>query len=81
MDEQITCRICLEENLDRDDVIAPCSCSGGSKWVHRECLDMEDRSRIEHSVALSACRISDDLFMKMMMKKCLEGGNGSIGYL
>jgi hypothetical protein len=40
MDDQITCRICLEDELDRNDVIAPCSCSGGSKWVHRECLDM-----------------------------------------
>ena len=40
MDDQITCRICLEDELDRNDVIAPCSCSGGSKWVHRESLDM-----------------------------------------
>ncbi len=34
-----TCRICLEDDLSRSDVIAPCACRGGSKWVHRSCLD------------------------------------------
>ena len=40
MDDSITCRICLADELDRADVIAPCSCMGSSKFVHRECLDM-----------------------------------------
>jgi hypothetical protein len=34
----IVCRICLEE-CQRAEVIAPCSCRGSSKWVHRACLD------------------------------------------
>ena len=43
-----TCRICLEE-CERSEVIAPCSCRGSSKWVHRACLDQwrairEDRA-------------------------------------
>ncbi len=40
MEDSITCRICLEDELDRADVIAPCSCMGSSKFVHRECLDI-----------------------------------------
>jgi len=37
-DMEVTCRICLDEDT-RMNVIAPCKCSGGSKWVHRTCLD------------------------------------------
>jgi len=32
------CRICLEID-DIDDMIAPCKCSGTSKYVHRNCLN------------------------------------------
>ena len=32
------CRICLEID-DVDDMIAPCKCSGTSKYVHRTCLN------------------------------------------
>jgi hypothetical protein len=32
------CRICLESDNIRN-LIAPCTCSGTSKWVHRTCLD------------------------------------------
>ena len=32
------CRICLQSD-DQDDMIAPCLCSGSSKYVHRSCLD------------------------------------------
>jgi len=32
------CRICLVGD-NQDDLIAPCRCSGTSKWIHRECLD------------------------------------------
>ena len=50
MDEEneMICRICLEGD-DRECMIAPCLCSGSSKWVHRHCLDQwrvnqEDRA-------------------------------------
>lgn len=33
-----TCRICLESDQP-EDMIAPCRCKGGSRWVHRKCLD------------------------------------------
>lgn len=36
--ESYTCRYCLDEGTRRD-FIAPCNCSGTSKWVHRSCLD------------------------------------------
>ena len=38
-EEQIyTCRICLEEESNIDTLIAPCRCSGSSKYVHLDCL-------------------------------------------
>lgn len=36
-EKQVICRICLEDVVQ--DIIAPCMCSGSSKWVHRHCLD------------------------------------------
>lgn len=36
-DEARMCRICLDGG--GSDLIAPCRCSGTSKWVHRECLN------------------------------------------
>ena len=47
--DEFTCRICLDDTLDRTDVISPCACKGSSKWVHRGCLDQwrsthEDRA-------------------------------------
>jgi hypothetical protein len=47
-----SCRICLEEG-QRADFIAPCLCSGTSKWVHRSCLDRW-RS-IREDKAFSSC--------------------------
>jgi hypothetical protein len=32
------CRICFDDG-NQDDMIAPCRCSGSSKYVHRKCLD------------------------------------------
>ena len=37
--EQRICRICLVE-YDTDELISPCKCSGTSKYVHKECLQM-----------------------------------------
>ena len=31
--------ILLFHDAERRELIAPCACSGGSKWVHRECLN------------------------------------------
>lgn len=36
--DEKTCRICLQDD-HREHMIAPCKCKGGSKWVHRQCLD------------------------------------------
>ena len=35
-DETPSCRYCLEET---GELIAPCQCSGSTKWVHSECLE------------------------------------------
>ena len=37
-DDEKNCRICLEDDIP-EQMIAPCKCKGGSKWVHRDCLD------------------------------------------
>jgi RING-variant domain len=36
-DEQTSCRLCLEK--EGGQLIAPCLCSGSSRFIHRECLD------------------------------------------
>ena len=36
--ETYQCRICLEEETNLELLIAPCRCSGTSKYVHNECL-------------------------------------------
>ena len=34
----LVCRICLEDDF-RENVIAPCLCSGTCKWIHPQCLN------------------------------------------
>lgn len=51
-DDEKVCRICLEEDSP-ETMIAPCRCKGGSRWVHRECLD-EWRTN-ERDRAFSKC--------------------------
>lgn len=34
-----SCRFCLEEESDKDKLIAPCDCKGSLQYVHRECQD------------------------------------------
>lgn len=62
------CRICLEEGVRRD-FIAPCRCSGTSKWVHRKCLDRwrsikEDTAFLQcmecHAMYETVCISSDN---------------------
>ena len=51
-EEEKTCRICLE--TEGDDFIAPCSCRGTQRYVHRSCLDKWRATRSE-GFAFSAC--------------------------
>lgn len=51
-EEELTCRICLDSDV-RLALIAPCACSGSSRWVHRECLDRWRATR--EDVAFSKC--------------------------
>jgi len=52
-DHERVCRICLEDDLP-NEMIAPCSCKGSSKWVHRICLD-HWRATNPDSIAFSKC--------------------------
>ena len=66
--EERCCRICLEaegaaaagaaatsnNNKDDDSLIAPCSCKGSQKWVHRSCLD-QWRALNSQDLAFSQC--------------------------
>lgn len=60
-EEMITCRICLDD-CERHEVISPCACRGGSKWVHRDCLDRwrtmrEDRAFSKCTECLSEYKL------------------------
>ena len=40
IDLELTCRICLENKYENtEELIHPCLCKGGSKYVHRNCLN------------------------------------------
>eukprot|EP00927_Polykrikos_kofoidii_P081369 TRINITY_DN7866_c0_g1_i1.p1 TRINITY_DN7866_c0_g1~~TRINITY_DN7866_c0_g1_i1.p1 ORF type:complete len:308 (-),score=36.21 TRINITY_DN7866_c0_g1_i1:223-1071(-) len=45
------CRMCFESG---EGLVAPCLCSGSSRWVHRRCLDMW-RSKGQNPRAVSHC--------------------------
>lgn len=62
-----TCRICLDET-ERFDVIAPCLCSGSSKWIHRSCLD---KWRCTKENAFSKCTEC----LAPYQLQCLSGEN------
>lgn len=49
------CRICLG-NDEPEQMIAPCSCRGSSKWVHRFCLD-EWRAQERVPLAFTHCSV------------------------
>lgn len=37
--ENISCKICLEDNNDPDNpLINPCECKGSMKYIHLKCL-------------------------------------------
>lgn len=65
--EEKCCRICLEDDSPHT-MIAPCKCKGGSKWVHRECLDLWRTN--ERDRAFSQC--TECLFQYHMMPPQLE---------
>ena len=49
------CRICLGTD-EPEHMIAPCSCRGSSKWVHRFCLD-EWRAQERVALAFTHCSV------------------------
>jgi len=74
-DDEKVCRICLEEDSP-ETMIAPCRCKGGSKWVHRECLD-EWRTN-EKDRAFSKC--TECLFEYYLQPVYKENENEETGY-
>jgi len=46
------CRVCLEPG---GDLIAPCQCSGTSKWIHRDCLNRWRASRSNPKCLTNCC--------------------------
>ena len=51
--ETYMCRICLEED-SVNNLIYPCKCSGGSKYIHKECLN-EWRTTSENRDNMDRC--------------------------
>ncbi|CAF1355767.1 unnamed protein product [Adineta steineri] len=54
-DESKQCRICLDTD-NPDDLISPCLCSGGSAFIHRQCLDRW-RSENIRGIGFKSCDI------------------------
>ena len=78
---EYNCRICLDTSFNRADFIAPCSCRGSSKFVHRECLDKwrttrEDRAFSRCTECLTSyklvSRVSDTIHTKRI-RQCKFG--------
>jgi len=78
---EYNCRICLDTSTNRSDFIAPCSCRGSSKYVHRECLDKwrttrEDRAFSRCTECLTSykliSRVSDSVHTKRI-RQCKFG--------
>lgn len=44
-DVEKVCRYCLDD-ADTDDLISPCKCSGGQKYVHKKCLVQWQRTTL-----------------------------------
>ena len=57
------CRICFNNDKD-DEYIAPCLCSGTSKYVHRDCIN---RWRVlsNNPEALTHCNQCNNNFQHM----------------
>eukprot|EP01105_Mastigella_eilhardi_P021193 TRINITY_DN5108_c0_g2_i1.p1 TRINITY_DN5108_c0_g2~~TRINITY_DN5108_c0_g2_i1.p1 ORF type:complete len:340 (-),score=72.13 TRINITY_DN5108_c0_g2_i1:403-1422(-) len=54
LQEQRVCRNC--HDTAGDDFIAPCSCAGSMKWVHRSCLD-QWRAASPNSMSFYVCDV------------------------
>lgn len=55
-EELKTCRICLETDYTDDNpLIAPCYCTGTSKYVHRNCLEKWRQTNPVNSLARKQC--------------------------
>jgi len=48
-DEEKLCRICFDGEAE-GEMIAPCRCAGGQRWIHRTCLnDWRSQEQIPHA--------------------------------
>jgi hypothetical protein len=54
------CRICLDAGKT-SDLIAPCQCSGTSRWVHRRCLDTWRSQSSKAFLACTECKFAYQL--------------------
>eukprot|EP00929_Paragymnodinium_shiwhaense_P002298 TRINITY_DN10251_c0_g1_i1.p1 TRINITY_DN10251_c0_g1~~TRINITY_DN10251_c0_g1_i1.p1 ORF type:complete len:486 (+),score=94.05 TRINITY_DN10251_c0_g1_i1:69-1526(+) len=64
------CWICLESD-PQEELIAPCKCKGGLKWVHRRCLD---RWRVDakNPHNFTHCRHCNFPFLMVLMRAPTE---------
>jgi len=52
IEEEPMCRYCFE-GVEAGELISPCSCTGGQKWVHVACLRRWQRMVISLPIALN----------------------------
>ena len=63
------CRICLESD-NTNDLIAPCLCSGTSKYVHRQCLDQWRAQDINGECFFKCNECQENYQLGTSTKKC-----------
>ena len=61
MSDERICRICLGYD-EPDQLLAPCACTGSSKWVHRFCLD-EWRAQERVPFSFSHCSVCTNSYV------------------
>jgi len=45
-EEEKLCRFCFDEEEEGNELISPCRCKGGQKWIHLGCLRKWQRMTI-----------------------------------
>ncbi len=82
--ETLICRICFEVETPQNKLIAPCKCTGHSRFVHEECLKKWRFSNLINSEARHSCmecchryNISYQNKTRPMVFQCLRVLNSS----
>ena len=67
--EEPICRVCFDPSHNNDNLITPCKCSGGSRYIHVSCLKTWRFSNNTQSEARSNCMECKYSYKTRIIKK------------